>query len=195
MYRAVRYTFFYFDLYCEFYTLKTFHNFSGEKHTPFSKFCCFWHLFERMCVRRLLGVNNPFNLFSCKSIISTFEYKCPWGWFPLHPSQSCLLQRGVINFWNSPIFRQANHSVNFRYSLVSNKLTHLKIPLPTHPASPPHPPAPSCHLPHLPPPPPLLWTIFVFLKHSTRGVRIFLSRKWICQWSVLKDWARSLHIS
>ena len=50
-----------------YYTLNTYHNFQGLKNILFfSKFCCFWHPFQ-----------YPFYLFSCTSIISTFEYKWP----------------------------------------------------------------------------------------------------------------------
>ena len=48
-----------------------------EKIPFFSKFCCFWHPFQCTRLHRQLENNYPFYLFSCVSIISTIECKCP----------------------------------------------------------------------------------------------------------------------
>ena len=65
--------FFHFDLCCEYYTLNTYHHFEGWKTPLFSQ------IFDNLFIVRVyidcLEKNDAFYVFSCMSIISTFEYK------------------------------------------------------------------------------------------------------------------------
>ena len=69
MHRAVKYT-----LTAEIKIKCLFTLISAVTIILYPKFYCFWHPFQCMRVHRLLEKTTPLYLFSCTSIISTFEY-------------------------------------------------------------------------------------------------------------------------
>ena len=84
MHPAVKYTLFILisAVSITMYTLNMYHNFKGWKTYPFFKILLFLTPFSMYGRISTVGKKQPFYLFSCMSIISTFDYKCPLEYLP-----------------------------------------------------------------------------------------------------------------